>query len=757
MDKKMFGFKSRTASVVVATGLAMGILAVPAYADSLDTSDYVSAAARRAAAPAPEILGLSGVEECATAFFDGSNLPTSALSWQYPKYYLFGTSEYNVNPNPYMYNLINDYNGTSEKTAITNFMGSPNTTLAAYASTAKNSYQVAVWNLLPDVIIGNADGVNYNSDEYAKAAGAANNKADYTTVGVEYSMNTYSTLVNTMYNIADAGDQAARNTGKQLRYGSATKIAEQYEAYVKGTQGYVMSQLEATGSEKKVVALVTNYDKETGTYTLMESNVQDGTASSNRYLETVENVSTQLNTIIGSTTATSADLDKCDLIMFGSQRGGTSEEDMLASLTAEQKAKAYYVDEEQAPGAGSCYGVTMNSVENAANVGRILGCLYPEYIDQDNYVAYYFDNFYHIKADKIADAVDKAMDGIVNWDASTDARTTWTAADCADYNEAEVQAQIDRGLAYIQSAGEDAPSAVQTTNRLDDQDINITDQAVLGNVTVNFIQAQKATGKTLTPEVTVNYNGSRLVEGVEYKVSYENNINPGYATVTITGIGAFEGTVTTQFRIWTDQATATTFSDVTDNDWAKDTIAFCNTNGLLTGYDDGTFGTYNNLTRAQAAVVLWRFFEPEAAAAYEQTQSSTMNTTGKTDVENFAYYTGAVNWAIENGIMNGDSNGTTFRPNDGMQRQELFATIANAAEKMKGEVLADNDDPKKLNEMPDAAKVESWAVQSMAWCLNTGAVNGVNHDGVAYADPTVTVDRSTMSAVMYNLLTQKVL
>ncbi len=753
MDKKMFGFKSRTASVVVATGLAMGILAVPAYADSLNTDDYVSAAARRAAAPAPEILGLSGVEECATAFFDGSNLPTSALSWDYPKYYLFGTSEYNVNPNPYMYNLINDYNGTSKQTAVTNFMGSPNTTLAAYASTEKNSWQVGVWNLLPDVIIGNQNGVNYNSADYAKAAGAANNAPNYTTIGVEYSMSTYSTLVNTMYNIADAGDQAARSTGKQLRYGSATKIATQYEEYVKGTQGYILSQLKATGAEKKVVALITNYDAATGTYTLMESNVQDGTASSNRYLETVENVSTQLNTIIGSTTATKADLDKCDLIMFGSQRDGASEADMLASLSAEQKAKAYYIDGEQAPGAGSCYGVTMNSVENAANIGRILGCLYPEYIDQDNYVAYYFDNFYHIKADKIADAVDNAMDGIVNWDASTDARTTWTKDDCADYSKEAVQAQINRGLAYIESAGADAPSALQVTDRATQQSVDIETEAAIGNVSVDYIQAQKATGKELTPAVTVRYDGTELVAGVEYDVSYSNNVKAGYATVTITGKGAFSGEITTQFRIWTDEVTTSSFSDVTTDDWGYNVINYCNANGLLTGYDNGTFGKYENLTRAQAAVVLWRFFEPEAAANYKKEQS--LNLTGRTDVENFAYYTGAVNWAIENGIMHGDSNGTTFRPGDGMSRQELFATIANAAEILKGEDVAAADQ-KKLNDMPDAADVADWAVSSMAWCLNTGAINGVDEAGVAYVRPNFTVDRSTMAAIMYNLLTNNV-
>ncbi len=748
MDKKMFGFKSKTASVVLATGLAVGIMATPAFADSLSTDDYVSAAARRASAPAPEILGLSGVEECATAFFDGSNLPSSALSWQYPKYYLFGTAEYNENPNPYMYNLINDYNGTSKKTAVTNFKGSPNTTLPAYNSTGKNSWSNLVWDLLPDVIIGNANQVDYNSDEYAKAAGAANNAPNYTTIGVNYGFDNYSGLISAMYNTANAGDTAAANTGKKLRYGSAKDIATQYEEYILGTQGYVLSQLEATGSAKKTVALITDYDKETKTYTLMESHVQDGTAAENRYLETVENLSTQLNTVIGSTTCTSADLDKCDLIMFGSQGETVSDEDLLNSLTAEQKSKAYYTS---GSNAGSCYGVTMNSVENAANIGRILGCLYPEYIDQDDFVAYYFDNFYHIKSDKIADAMDNAMDGVVNWDSTGD-RTEWTAADAATYVEANVQAKIDRGMAYLQSAGEDAPKTLTPTANVEEQSVNITEAAQEATATIDYIPAVTFDGKAATPSVTVRYNGSQLVEGVEYEVSYANNAAAGVATVTITGKGAFSGTMTTTFRILASESKASTFADVTATDWAKDAIDFCNTNGLITGYKDGTFGTYDQLTRGQAAVILCRLFDPEAAEV-----ADAKDTTGKDDLQKVDYYTAAVNWAIENEIMGGYAGTNNFGPNDPMTREQLCAVVANAAEKFRGADV-EGSDTAKVNALPDAAGIHDWALQSMAWCVNNGVVNGVEDEatGVRYAKATDTIDRSTMAGIMFNALEEKV-
>lgn len=57
-------------------------------------------------------------------------------------------------------------------------------------------------------------------------------------------------------------------------------------------------------------------------------------------------------------------------------------------------------------------------------------------------------------------------------------------------------------------------------------------------------------GSAIVPEVaSVVLNGSTLTAGTAYTVSYENNTNAGEATVIITGIGAYIGTVTKPFTI----------------------------------------------------------------------------------------------------------------------------------------------------------------------------------------------------------------
>lgn len=84
-----------------------------------------------------------------------------------------------------------------------------------------------------------------------------------------------------------------------------------------------------------------------------------------------------------------------------------------------------------------------------------------------------------------------------------------------------------------------------------------------GSYTVNFkilpcaiskagirkIIDQRYNGNELKPSVSLTYKYKTLKKGTDYTVSYSNNINAGTATVTITGIGSYEGTASTTFQI----------------------------------------------------------------------------------------------------------------------------------------------------------------------------------------------------------------
>ena len=67
--------------------------------------------------------------------------------------------------------------------------------------------------------------------------------------------------------------------------------------------------------------------------------------------------------------------------------------------------------------------------------------------------------------------------------------------------------------------------------------------------TISGISTKAFTGKNITQNITVKYNGKTLKNGTDYTVSYSNNKKIGTATVKIAGKGSYTGTVTKTFKI----------------------------------------------------------------------------------------------------------------------------------------------------------------------------------------------------------------
>ena len=55
------------------------------------------------------------------------------------------------------------------------------------------------------------------------------------------------------------------------------------------------------------------------------------------------------------------------------------------------------------------------------------------------------------------------------------------------------------------------------------------------------------------------------------------------------------------------------FADVTDSDWAKDYIQTLASQGIISGYEDGTFGPYSPLSRAEAVTIINNVLAPSTA------------------------------------------------------------------------------------------------------------------------------------------------
>ena len=71
----------------------------------------------------------------------------------------------------------------------------------------------------------------------------------------------------------------------------------------------------------------------------------------------------------------------------------------------------------------------------------------------------------------------------------------------------------------------------------------------LDGVSVQDIAAQSWSGSALTPVPTVRFGGRTLVNGRDFDLGYEDNVDVGTARIIITGTGNYVGTVTGEFAI----------------------------------------------------------------------------------------------------------------------------------------------------------------------------------------------------------------
>ncbi len=71
----------------------------------------------------------------------------------------------------------------------------------------------------------------------------------------------------------------------------------------------------------------------------------------------------------------------------------------------------------------------------------------------------------------------------------------------------------------------------------------------IATVTIKGLEEKTYTGSKLTQSLKLTYAGNTLKNGTHYTLTYENNINAGTASVTITGIGNFYGEKTLTYKI----------------------------------------------------------------------------------------------------------------------------------------------------------------------------------------------------------------
>ena len=248
-----------------------------------------------------------------------------------------------------------------------------------------------------------------------------------------------------------------------------------------------------------------------------------------------------------------------------------------------------------------------------------------------------------------------------------------------------------------------------------------------GAVTADPTAAKAGTTVTLTPSPDAGYQvgtvavtdrfGQPVVVTEQADGTYTFVMPNGQVTVTVTFA-----------------ETPLPFTDVTEGDWFYDAVRYAYETGLMDGVGDNLFAPNSETTRAQLVTILYRLAGQPAVSG----------DLPFTDVESGTWYTDAVLWAAQNGIVNGVSE-TEFAPGEDITREQLAAILYRYAAYQGYDVSQRAD----LSGFGDASSISGYAQEALSWAHAQGLVLGFEDGSLR---PQGNASRAQIAAVLMRFL-----
>lgn len=150
----------------------------------------------------------------------------------------------------------------------------------------------------------------------------------------------------------------------------------------------------------------------------------------------------------------------------------------------------------------------------------------------------------------------------------------------------------------------------------------------------------------------------------------------------------------------------TGFSDVDADAWYAEAVVYCREHDLMSGTGNNQFAPESNLTRAQLAAVLYRI----------EGNPAVTGTDAFTDTSDNAWYSNAVLWASQQGIVSGYGGGL-FGPEDPVSREQMTAIFWR---------YAGNPAAGSKNTFADKADIANYAAAAADWADSSSIVRPVS-------------------------------
>ena len=177
------------------------------------------------------------------------------------------------------------------------------------------------------------------------------------------------------------------------------------------------------------------------------------------------------------------------------------------------------------------------------------------------------------------------------------------------------------------------------------------------------------------------------------------------------------------------------FNDISDY-WAADYVDFLYNADITTGYSDGSFRPNQNISRAQFAVMLYRYLK------LDENQYANVSLPFA-DLDSIpAYAIPAVKALYAEGVITGsEKNGQLyFNPGSSLTRAQAAAMIGRT--QAKGYALADLT-------FTDSAQIPTYAAYYIRAMVGQGVINGYSDGSFK---PHSNITRGQMAKILYNLM-----
>ena len=235
---------------------------------------------------------------------------------------------------------------------------------------------------------------------------------------------------------------------------------------------------------------------------------------------------------------------------------------------------------------------------------------------------------------------------------------------------------------------------------------------------------------TLTPAPEEGYEVGEVIVTDRFGDTVDVTANPdGTYTFTMPN-----GQVKVEVTFVEVQPEPLPFTDVSETDWFHDAVRYVYDNGLMDGVGDGQFAPNATTNRAMVVTILYRL-----AGEPDESGDSAF-----TDVADGLWYTDAVLWAAQKGIVNGISE-TEFAPAGDLTREQL-ATILYRYAAYQGYDVSQRAD---LSGFGDASSISGYAQEALSWAHAQGLVLGFEDGSLR---PQGTASRAQIAAVLMRFL-----